>query len=222
MVPVSVPSSKLPPAVDPFKGRVTLLPSAPGIVVVPSGAGSPPDAGTSGSPDSPAELSSETKSGVSARPTAELELGVTPDAPGTPDEGEPAIGAVLTLTVNDPNDCPLLSALSSGPVELGRSRFGQFRGHPTENLGCATVLDVHLACHGEQLDLVAGELYSPVSLPFAGRVNITDFIATERFPRATWRTPLRLSVPVALAKFHFPELSGRAKAELRESPAAAR
>jgi hypothetical protein len=77
----------LPPAVDPLRGRVTLLPSPPGIVVVPS----------------------VLKAGANDNPRPEVEVGVTPVAPapppGVPAPGE-AIGVLLTLTVNAPIASP--------------------------------------------------------------------------------------------------------------------
>ena len=55
--------------------------------------------------------SSDRKSGVSAIPTPELELGVTPVEPGAavPEPG-PVIGVLLTFTVNEPNAWPARNA----------------------------------------------------------------------------------------------------------------
>src|ERR1700750_2792365 len=96
-VPVTVPFANERPASPLRSGSVTELPSATGIRVVPSGAGSPPDADPSGVADRPGTLWS-----ARANETPTPDLATVPEAPAP---GAGLAGVVLTVTTKEPSFC---------------------------------------------------------------------------------------------------------------------
>ena len=113
--------------------------------------------------------------------------------------------------MNDPIDCPLLNALLRRALSsFVAPALVSFAVIPLRISVAPLCLTFTLPVTVNSWTLWPASFTDTCPLPLAGRVNVTDFIATDRFPRTMCSTPFRLSVPVALAKFHLPELSGRA------------